>query len=93
MHNARLQTMFMLLYATLLLTPYSLVSAAEKKRGAYQGAMATEYPAWFKDSFLNLRERSTDRRILNTKSESMSLVSIVPAQSQPTFMVFDLNLH
>ena len=30
--------------------------AAEAERGAFHGAIATEYPAWFKDSFLDLRE-------------------------------------
>lgn len=30
--------------------------ASDKKRGAYHGAMATDYPSWFKDSFLDLRE-------------------------------------
>ena len=61
----RLGVMWVLLSATLLLTPYSLVSAAEKKRGAYQGAMATEYPAWFKDSFLNLRDDIAEAKAQN----------------------------
>jgi len=30
--------------------------AAEKKEGKFYGAAETEYPAWFKDSFLDLRE-------------------------------------
>lgn len=34
----------------------SVTQAAEEKRGAFYGAMATEYPAWFKSSFLNLPE-------------------------------------
>ena len=50
----RLAVTFALLCAFLLLAPLSL--AAEKKRGAYHGAVATEYPVWFKNSFLNLRD-------------------------------------
>lgn len=34
----------------------SMALATEQKRGAFYGAMATEYPAWFKSSFLNLPE-------------------------------------
>lgn len=67
MHAARLGVMFALLYASLLLAPNSLASAAEKKRGAYQGAMATEYPAWFKDSFLNLRDDVTEAKAHNKR--------------------------
>ena len=58
MHTSRLGVVLALLYvyAFLLLAPNSLASATEKKRGAYHGTIATEYPAWFKDGFLNLRE-------------------------------------
>lgn len=66
MHNARLQTMFMLLYAMLLVAP-DVWAAPEKKRGAYQGAMATEYPAWFKDSFLNLRDDIAEAKAHNKR--------------------------
>ena len=52
----RLGLISTLLYAALMLAPDFIASAAEEKRGAYHGAMATEYPAWFKDSFLNLRD-------------------------------------
>ena len=50
-----LQIRYLLLCISLLL-PNAIASASEAKRGAYFGAMATEYPAWFKDSFLNLRD-------------------------------------
>lgn len=33
-----------------------LALAAEPPKGAYLGARATEYPSWFKESFLDLRE-------------------------------------
>jgi thioredoxin-related protein len=42
-----------------LLTAFSLHAAepaAANKPGTYYGAKPTEYPAWFKDSFLDLRE-------------------------------------
>ena len=56
-----------LFFIVLLL--FSEASATEAKRGAYRGAMATEYPAWFKDSFLNLREdvaeaKSNNKRVM-----------------------------
>jgi len=38
------------------LLPVPMADAKEGRRGAYHGAKATEYPAWFKDSFLDLRE-------------------------------------
>jgi thioredoxin-related protein len=36
--------------------------AAPAKPGTYYGAKATEYPAWFKDSFLNLKEDIDEAR-------------------------------
>ena len=45
-----------LLYAMLLFVSSLTASQAEEKRGAFYGAIATEYPAWFKTSFLNLRD-------------------------------------
>ena len=42
-------------------------AATEHKRGAYRGAMATEYPAWFKDSFLNLREDVAEAKTNNKR--------------------------
>ena len=36
--------------------------ATAVKPGTYYGAKATEYPAWFKDSFLNLREDIDEAR-------------------------------
>jgi thioredoxin-related protein len=42
---------------TALSTAASALSAAEKPTpGKFLGAMETEYPAWFKDSFLDLKE-------------------------------------
>ena len=66
MHNARLQMMFVLLYALLLVAPDGW-AASEKKRGAFQGAMATEYPSWFKDSFLNLRDDIAEAKAHNKR--------------------------
>lgn len=49
-----------LFFAALLLVSSFTATAAEpeskSKHGAFHGALPTEYPAWFKDSFLNLRE-------------------------------------
>ena len=45
-----------MLYPAAMFAPSFSASAAEEKRGAYRGAMATDYPSWFKDSFLDLRE-------------------------------------
>ncbi len=42
-----------------LFTAFSLHAAepqADKRQGAYYGGKATEYPSWFKESFLDLRE-------------------------------------
>ncbi len=55
---------------TLFLTAVWLApqaGATEQKRGAYRGAMATEYPAWFKDSFLNLREDVAEAKANNKR--------------------------
>ena len=54
MYTGRTPYILALFFTAFLLI--SNASASDKKRGAYHGAMATEYPAWFKDSFLNLRE-------------------------------------
>jgi thioredoxin-related protein len=56
------------LACTLLLFS-SLADAAEKKEGAFYGAVQTEYPNWFKSSFLNLRDdiaeaKSNNRRVM-----------------------------
>ena len=55
--------------AAILFVANFTASAAEVKRGNYHGALATEYPAWFKDSFLNLREdiaeaKSRQKRVM-----------------------------
>lgn len=67
MRAARLVVTFALLCAFVMLAPYSPVSAAEKKRGTYHGAMATEYPAWFKDSFLSLRDDIAEAKTHNKR--------------------------
>jgi thioredoxin-related protein len=47
-------------YLTILFTLFTLsilpVMAASEKEGQFFGAMETEYPSWFKDSFLDLKE-------------------------------------
>ena len=43
-----------LLAATLALIPFG--SFAETKKAEFFGGIETEYPAWFKDSFLDLKE-------------------------------------
>jgi thioredoxin-related protein len=68
MPSSRLGVMIVVLYVAMLLAPNSW-AAPEKKRGDYQGAMATEYPVWFKNSFLNLREdikeaKSHNKRVM-----------------------------
>ena len=48
-----------------LLTVFSLHAAepaAPARTGTYYGAKATEYPAWFKDSFLHLKEDIDEAR-------------------------------
>ena len=57
---------FVLLFLTSLIL-VNQVWASEAKRGAYRGAMATEYPAWFKDSFLNLREDVAEAKANNKR--------------------------
>jgi thioredoxin-related protein len=66
MHASRLGLIFALICAALLLAPNSW-AAPEKKRGVYHGAMATEYPAWFKDSFLNLRDDIAEAKAHNKR--------------------------
>ncbi len=55
MHSSRLGVMMVVLYVAMLLAS-NAGAAPEKTRGAYLGGIATEYPAWFKNSFLDLRE-------------------------------------
>lgn len=52
-----------------LLFPLSLYAADGQKTGTYYGGRATDYPAWFKESFLDLREdvreaTQADKRVL-----------------------------
>lgn len=63
----RLGLRFMLIGAALLLAPNFIALAAEVKRGAYQGAIATEYPSWFKDSFLNLQDDIAEAKANNKR--------------------------
>lgn len=62
-----LKLMGMLLYASVLLVADFPAWASEVKRGAYHGAMATEYPAWFKDSFLVLRDDVAEAKSANKR--------------------------
>jgi len=66
MYTSRLNVMWVVFCAALMLSPNSW-AASEKKRGAYHGAMATEYPAWFKDSFLNLRDDIAEAKSQNKR--------------------------
>ena len=54
------------LSALLVLFPTLSLQAADPapapRMGAYYGAMTTEYPAWFKNSFLNIREDIDEAR-------------------------------
>ena len=68
----------------LFFTAWMLVSdvgAAEKKRGAYRGAMATQYPSWFKDTFIIcarilVRPRCSITRLLRRQNVSRSQLII-----------------
>ena len=42
-----------------------LADAAEKKEGAFYGGIHTEYPSWFKASFLNLRDDIAEAKSKN----------------------------
>lgn len=60
-HSLRWLAFVMLLFAGL--------AEAAGKQGAYYGAKQTEYPGWFKESFLNLKEdiaeaQSKNRRVM-----------------------------
>ena len=56
MKLSRIHPIDTLLYAILLFMSGMAPAQAEEKRGAFYGGIATEYPAWFKSSFLNLRD-------------------------------------
>lgn len=56
--------------STLFLTALLLGQQAwgtEQKRGDFHGAMATEYPSWFKDSFLSLRDDIAEAKAHNKR--------------------------
>lgn len=63
----------MILYLPVLLTLLAAFSlhaaepASTAKMGTYYGAKATEYPAWFKDSFLNLQEDISEAKKNNKR--------------------------
>ena len=46
---------------------FSGLAAAAEKTGAYYGGKPTEYPAWFKDSFLNLKEDIAEAKTHNKR--------------------------
>lgn len=50
-----------ILFSLTLCLP-ALAAEPSAKRGQFLGAMATEYPAWFKQSFLNLNEDIAEAR-------------------------------
>ena len=66
MYTQRAKGWMTLFFAALIITSNAW-AATDKKRGAYQGAMATEYPAWFKDSFLNLRDDIAEAKARNKR--------------------------
>lgn len=58
---------FLILFAALSLQ--AAEPQAPKKQGTYYGGKATEYPSWFKESFLDLREdireaQKADKRVM-----------------------------
>lgn len=54
-------------FACILLLFSCLAGAAEKKEGAFHGAVQTEYPSWFKASFLNLGDDIAEARSRNKR--------------------------
>lgn len=54
-------------FACILFLFSCLASAAEKKEGAFHGAVQTEYPSWFKASFLNLRDDIAEAQSRNKR--------------------------
>jgi thioredoxin-related protein len=66
MHRSRLHLPLVLLLFAIALGLSPTGWAAEKK-GRYFGAKPTEYPAWFKESFLNLREDIAEAAAANKR--------------------------
>jgi thioredoxin-related protein len=60
MKTHALPALFVLLFAAFSL--HAAEADVPARMGAYYGAKATEYPAWFKDSFLNLKEDIDEAR-------------------------------
>ncbi|WP_324779030.1 thioredoxin fold domain-containing protein [Thiobacillus sedimenti] len=58
---------FLTWFACILLLFTCLAHAAERKAGAFHGAVQTEYPSWFKSSFLNLREDIAEAQSKNKR--------------------------
>src|SRR3569832_623775 len=54
-------------FACILLLFSSLAGAADKKEGAFHGAVQTEYPSWFKASFLNLQDDIAEAKSRNKR--------------------------
>ncbi len=46
----------LLLFCLVFVWPLAVSAASGQHKGAYLGAMPTEYPDWFKESFLDLKE-------------------------------------
>ncbi len=66
MYTQRAKGWMALFFAVLIFIPNAWADA-DKKRGAYHGAMATEYPSWFKDSFLDLRDDIAEAKAQNKR--------------------------
>jgi thioredoxin-related protein len=60
-----LRTLLLLLLCATLTAP--LPSRAAEQKGQFFGAKPTEYPAWFKQSFLNLREDVAESKAANKR--------------------------
>lgn len=54
-------------FAACILAFFSGLAVAAEKTGAYYGGKPTEYPAWFKDSFLNLKEDIAEAKAHNKR--------------------------
>jgi thioredoxin-related protein len=56
MHTPRMNLVATLVYAMFLFISSNGPTQAEEKRGAFSGGVITEYPSWFKSSFLNFSD-------------------------------------
>ncbi len=63
----RSKSLPLFILAGLLLALAATVGQAEERKGRYFGAKATEYPAWFKESFLHLRDDVAEAAAANKR--------------------------